>query len=89
LVRPWTKKLHLHPLPYPLLPIRLVVVAGTREHESRKLVLEEVVAFSRLLPFEHQHRLERDAVVPGAIVLAPEAIAAAVVPEAIVLAPEQ
>jgi len=48
LVRPWTKKPYLYLLPYPLLPIRLVVVAVFQEHEFQKLVVEVVVVFVRL-----------------------------------------
>jgi len=48
LVRPWAKKPFLYLLPYPLPPIQLVVVAVSQEHESRMLVVEVVVTFSRL-----------------------------------------
>ena len=43
MVRPWTKKPYLYLLPYPLLPIRLVVVAVFQEREFQKVVVEVVV----------------------------------------------
>jgi len=73
LVRLWTKKPFLYLLRYPLPPIRLVVVAVSQERESRKLVVEVVVASLLLSPFEHQCRLDCDAVALGAIVVVPVA----------------
>jgi len=74
LVRPWTKKPYLCLLPYPLLPIRLVVVvaAHVQEHELQVLVLGRVVTFFPFQSHEHLHHLAflvKDIGCPGAIAL--------------------
>jgi len=82
LVRPWTKKPYLCLLPYPLPPIRLVVVAVFQEHGSRMLVVEVVVASSLLLPSKHRCCLDRVVVAPKTNDVVPVAPVHFVVPEA-------
>jgi len=82
LVRPWMKKPHLHLLPHPLPPIRLVVVAVFQERGFRKLVIEVVVASLPLLSSKHQCFLGRVVVAPEADDIVPVVPVVFVVPEA-------